>query len=372
MLTWEELAARTWPRQFPTAPLPPARLVGRVGPLQTQTARSAFLGLAARSPLADHEAVSAAYEQHALVRGSTLRGTVHTATSEQHRILDAVTRLGQRRLWERTLRLSRHALEEVWAGVEDYAADAWRTPAELGEALRAWLRGHGEEEAAARLETTQGRYFAFGHGGLVRRPLRGGWDAQGAPGYSDAATLLGLPLPDADEAVRGAVRLHLTAHGPASRHDIAWWSGLGLRVVDTALAGLDAAGALAWYDGPDARAYADLRNAPGPGDPPPVLLLPEFDAVLCGYDPPARGRFVDAAHHPSLWLPGNGLMLAPLLVDGRVTGWWRAPGSGRSRELEVGLFPGTRRPRKAELADAVGRAESALRLRVSGVTLSRV
>ncbi|MGI8947617.1 MAG: DNA glycosylase AlkZ-like family protein [Ornithinimicrobium sp.] len=80
---------------------------------------------------------------------------------------------------------------------------------------------------------------------------------------------------------------------------------------------------------------------PAPSDPPPVSLLPEFDALLCGYDPKARERFVGPEHYRRLWSPDNGMLLAPLLCRGRLTGYWRLPGSGTRRACEVVWFAGT-------------------------------
>lgn len=367
-VTWEELRARTLARQFPAPTSGPASLptlASAIGPIQSQTARSTFLGLAARAPGTTHAEVSAAFEALQLVRGSTLRGTVHTATPEQHRVLDAVTRVAQRRLWERTLRLERSTLEEVWDALEAYAAEEWRTPAELGEHLRSWLAARGE--TAARLDDQAGRYFAFGHGGLLRRPLRGGWEGQGAPGYRAAGALLDRRLPAPPDAVREVVQLHLAAHGPASRHDLAWWSGLGLRLVDEALAAIPG---LVWETGPDAREYADLPDAPAPVDLPGVRLLPEFDAVLCAYDPKARDRFVTSERHAQLWVGGNGLARPPLLVDGTTGGWWCCQGPSRRRPLEVWCFPGARRPTRAELAGPVAALEAALDIEVTAVDVN--
>ena len=39
-----------------------------------------------------------------------------------------------------------------------------------------------------------------------------------------------------EAAMAAVVLLHVRSHGPASRHDIAWWSGVGLREIDAALA----------------------------------------------------------------------------------------------------------------------------------------
>lgn len=155
------------------------------------------------------------------------------------------------------------------------------------------------------------------------------------------------------------MRLHLAAHGPASRHDLAWWSGAGLRAVDGALTRLGEE--LTAGTGPDGRVYHDLVGPqPEPRELPGVRLLPEFDALLCAYDPPARVRFVDPVHYQRLWSQDNGMILAPLMVDGRLTGWWRVPGSG-PRRPGGHLVLRTRRPRRAELDEPVQHLEGGLR-----------
>jgi hypothetical protein len=372
MLTWEELGGRALARQFPDVDgreaADVAEAVRRIGPIQSQTARSPFIGLGARLPGVTHAAVSTAYEQLAIVRGSSIRGTVHTAVPEHHALLEVATRLGQRGTWERTLRLRRGTVEQLWQATEEFAREQWRTPAELLEHLADWVAAHEGVERSA-LDSGLGRYLGFGHGGLVRRPLRGGWEGQGAPGYRAASALLGdrtSVLAD-PHALDDLVRVHLRCHGPSSRHDLSWWSGLGLTVVDRVLDRL----ALEPATGPDGRHYLDLADAPPPRELPGVRLLPEFDALMCGYHPSARERFMTAPHGARLWTLTNGLVLPPLLVDGRITGYWRAPGTARRRPLEVVWFAGTRRPRKAELEQPVAALEQALAIGVTGVTLTR-
>ncbi|MEH0108153.1 crosslink repair DNA glycosylase YcaQ family protein [Tersicoccus sp. MR15.9] len=378
-LELDDLAALTLARQFPADPLEAPALLEAVGPVQTQTARSAFLGLAARSPLVTHASLTAAYEAGDVVRGSTLRGTVHTSTPAQHRVLDAVTRVGQRRFWERTLRrpdgsaLPDGALDELWAATETFAATAWRTPDELHDHLAAWLDRHGGDPS--RVADQAGRYLSFGHGGLLRRPLSGGWDRQGAPGYRAATAVTARPLPSQHQALDEAVLLHLRIHGPATREDIAWWSGVTLGAVDDAVArvGELLGDGLTARPGPGGRRYLDIAGvADAAAHPPAVRLLPEFDALFCGYAPRGRDRFVTAEHHALLWSAANGQVRPPLLVDGRITGWWRLTGSGRRRSLAVSWFARTRRPRVGELAEAVARVESALDVTVDAVTRTRV
>jgi hypothetical protein len=373
MATWEELGAAALARQFPDVPAPvDAAGIGgalrRIGPIQSQTARSPFLGLAARFPGVAHETVTAAYEELAVVRGSTIRGTVHTTVPEHHALLEVATRRGLRLNFVRTLKIDDGLVEDLWASIEDLARNEWRTPAELLAHVQQWTPAHGGVQAAA-LEEGIGRYLGFGHGGLIRRPLNGSWEGQGAPVYRTASAVLG----DRSEVLRDPLaldelfRVHLAAHGPASRRDLVWWVGLRLGEVDAVLERL----ALASVTGPDGEAYVDLPDAPPPRSLPGVRLLPEFDALMCGYRPAARARFVSKEHHDALWLSPNGVVKPPLLVDGRMTGYWRAMGSARKRPMEVSYFPGTRRPRRSELEEPVAALQAALGIEITSVEVSR-
>ena len=367
---WDELRALSLARQFPgvvgLGAGAAAETVRRMGPIQSQTARSPYVALGARLPGVTHADVTDAYESHAIVRGSTIRGTVHTSTPEQHALLDAVTRVGQRAIWVRLLRLQHTEVEELWRSTEQFAVDEWRSPDELLEHLRGWMRDHDEATPEV-IDRGLGRYLTFGHGGLLRRPLKGPWSGQGAPGYRAATAVLperAVP----DDPLLEAVRLHVTSYGPSSRRDVAWWSGLGLRQVDDLLARLD----LGWRDGPDGRRYVDIADPPAARELPGVRLLPEFDAVLCGYDPQARDRFVAPSDHDRLWHKNNGYMLAPLLVDGRIGGFWRIEGTGRERTLAVSSFAGSRKPRRAELDEPVSALSSALDVPLRSVTVNRL
>lgn len=356
-LSLEDLAALSLGRQFPLGAYDVVDLVAATGPVQSQTARSPFIGLAARRPGTTHEQITAAYEAEEIVRGSTIRGTVHTATPGQYAALGAATRVGQRTLWQRLLKLEHGNLDDLWATTEDFATE-WRTPAELEQHLHDWLVTN---EGRNPLEGQPiGRYLTFGHGGLIRRPVAGSWSGQGAPVYRTLRPA--SPVTPVD-----AVAMHVRCHGPVSRHDIAWWSGLGLRVVDAAIDELGLVGVV----GPDGRSYVDSPS-PAPGRTlDGVRLLPEFDALMCGYDPTARDRFADPSHLRRLWNQNNGMVLPPLVVDGRITGYWRATGSARKRPLEVVWFAGTRKPQVSELAEPVASLEAALDITITGVTLTR-
>lgn len=370
-VTWDELGAAALARQFPELPARDAaavpEMLRRVGPIQSQTARSPFIGLAARFPGTTHEVLTSAYEAFEIVRGSVIRGTVHTCVAEHHPLLEVATRTGQRQIWLRTLELDEPAVEQLWQSLEQHARDEWRTPAELFDHLVTWVKAHGGVGA---LERGLGRYLGFGHGGLVRRPLKGGWDRQGAPGYRTAAALLpgdrAAVLTD-PHAVDELFRVHVRAHGPSSRQDLAWWSGLGRTRVDEVLGRLG----LPSVTGPDGQEYVDLPDPPAPREVRGVRLLPEFDALMCAYAPAARERFMSPGIGRRLWNLNNGMVMPPVLVDGRITGYWRSPGSARKRPMEVVWFAGTRRPRKSELEEPVAALEQALEITVTDVRVTR-
>ena len=123
--------------------------------------------------------------------------------------------------------------------------------------------------------------------------------------------------------------------------------------------------------GPDGRDYVDLPQPPPARSLAGVRLLPEFDALMCAYDPAGRVRFAQAEHLTRLWSGANGMVLPPLLVDGRITGYWRAAGSAKRRPLEVTWFARTRRPLRAELDAPIAALETGLGITVSSVTITR-
>ena len=358
--SWEELAGASLARQFPDDPGDVAAAVHAIGDMQTQTARAAFIGLGARFPGITHAAISQAYAEGAIVRGSTIRGTVHTASPAHYTVLAEATRVGQHGRWARMLGIDDEQIAELWRSVEHYARE-WRTPDELRDHVIGWLHEHGSTASVGAGEIHPGRYVAFAHGGLVRRPASGEkWEGQGKPVYGTFDRTGPASLTD-------VVRLHLSAHGPSSRQDVAWWSGIPVGAVEEGLVGLD----VVEEEGPDGRAYLDLPGSPPPRDLPGVRLLPEFDALLCGYDSKLRDRFVSSEHHRRLWNDSNGMLLPPLLVDGRISGYWRAAGTSRRRPLEVTWFARTRRPLKAELDEPVAALEAVLGIEVTDVSLTR-
>ena len=381
--TWEQLAAATLRRQFPKirgrGQGAVVEVVRRVGPIQSQVARAPFVTVSSRLPGTTYDAITAAHESWEIVRGSNLRGTVHTSVRDHHPLLDTITRRTMANGWRNHLRLSRVSPADVQAGIEEFATGEWRTPEELRAHLVAWLTEHEGGESGERARTTGvGRAFAHVHSAMIRRPLgEGGWERQSAPGYRVATDVFGTDrsawLDDPDAALVALTRQHLAAYGPANRRDIAWWSGEGLRNVDAALAGL--AEELTERAGPDGQTYYDLAEPPAGGSTDPgVRLLPEFDAVLVGYDPKTRTRFLDPAHLPRIWAQQNGMFSSSVLAGGRLVASWRfatATGNRPERRIEVQMFPDQARLGEPDLADQVSALEAALAIRVTDLSISQ-
>ncbi|MFY9915477.1 MAG: crosslink repair DNA glycosylase YcaQ family protein, partial [Nocardioidaceae bacterium] len=169
--TWEQLRTAALSRQFPRirgrGPASVVELVRRVGPMQSQVARAPFVTVASRLPGASYADITTAYESGDLVRGSNLRGTVHSCVREQHPLVDAVTRRVMAKGWIRNLGLERTTPADVQLGIEEFATGEWRTPDELRAHLVAWLEHHEGAASAERVRTRGvGRAFAHLHSGL--------------------------------------------------------------------------------------------------------------------------------------------------------------------------------------------------------------
>lgn len=374
--SWSELAAATLARQFPRidaagGPDAVVDLLRRVGPIQSQAARAPFLCVASRLPGASYDAICAAHELLQVVRSTSLRGTVHTSTREQHAALAAVAGHAQSGFWRRALTLDQEQLDGFRAELERLTTDGWRSNAELAAAMVDWLRERGLSDALSAVTTSQtGRYSYRGHAAMLRRPVAGSWEGQGAVLFRSARCAVDEERVDVPDALVLLTRAHLAASGPASRRDIAWWSGAGLRQVDAAVATLGEQ--LVRRRGPNGLEYLDLADAPAVGDDDcGVRLLPEYDALLLAYEPAARDRFADAAAVAHTWNRANGVHSPTVLAGGRLRACWRLERAAGRRvaSIAVEMLPGERPLDPGDLTDAAAAIGTALALTVTDVTI---
>lgn len=370
--TWETLRAATLARQFPpTAGRDVASLVGlvtRLGPIQSQSPRAPFLCLSARMPGIRRETIEAAYESHALIRATSLRSTVHTCVAEHQRYVEAVARRTVAALDKRIFKIDDALLDLMRREIEAFCADGWQPSGPLDAHMLSWLGIHASPPSEHARQAAVA--LLRGHPGLIRRPLSGGWHQQAAWGYRAGASVLRHEPMLADDGLLALTEIHLGAYGPATRADLAWWTGEGLRRIDAAVTALG--DRIESRPGPRG-AYLDLAVRPtrddyGRGDPA-IRLLPEYDGLLLGYAPAGRERFAAAADLARIWSTANAVFSPALLVDGMLRGTWKLVKDQSGFILDVTVLANHRRPDLDEFTPQVDAVSAALGIVVNEVRL---
>ena len=374
-LTEEDLRLSTLARQFPAIdgrdPGAVLELFRRLGPIQSQVPRAPFLTASSRLPGVAYATICDLFEQHRLLKTSSLRGTVHTTGREHYPLVDAVARrqrAGWTQMW---LKLERVTPEQLFAEVEDFTADAWRPRPEIVAHAKTWLGWHESSAAAQALGTTVHESVVWGHSALIRRPKDARWEKRTDIFHQRVRTLVPeLPLMDFDTALQELVRVHLGAYGPAQREDLAFFCGAGLSAVDAAVSGLgDEVIRLRGHDGTQ---YLDLAEPPTGGSTDLGLrLLPEYEGLLVGFQGRNRFRFLTEHQLPKVWAKVNGLFSPVVLYDGRLVASWKTITRGRRTDLEVSMLD-PHPPLADDLfGDAVAATERVLDLTITDIRVRR-
>jgi hypothetical protein len=371
-LSQERLRRLTLRRQFPRirgrGRSAVVELIDRLGPVQSQVPRAPFISVAARLPGASYSAVSAAFNAYDIVKATSLRGTVHVSTREHYPLVDAVSQRTLASALRNQLRLARLDVLDVRNEVERYAAGEWRVRSELLEHMRAWLAEHESAESAAMMAGQGASSLVRAHSALLRKPTDGAWDRRTDVLHRSASTVFELTPVDPDVALIELTRVHLGSYGPATRRDVAWWTGDNLTSVDAAIHHLR--DELVQLRGADGVTYLDLADPPRGGLPDPgTRLLPEYDGLMLGYAPPARSRFLNLDHVDHVWFRRNGVFAPVVLMDGRLVATWRLVTSGRQVHLAVCSIPGEPSVQADSLAEPIAALETALNVTIVDVDL---
>lgn len=376
-LTTERLRQLTLARQFPavrghgsTALLD---LFGRLGPIQSQVPRAPFLFAASRLPGIKYATVAAAFADQQLLKASNLRGTVHTSTVDHFGWADAAVRPIRARDLARTLVIDPAVVEQLIAEIERLCGDLWQRRDDLVDQVRSWLRSTAPAAHTDELDRTGPAGLVWGHSGLIRRPHDDRWERRTDILHRTAGRVLPTASSvdlDQQRAVTELTRVHLSAYGPASRRDIAWWIGCPLGLVDRALAALGSE--IEPLLGPDGEPLVDLADLPRRrGADPGVRLLPEFDGLLLGYSPANRCRFLEPQQLDRIWSRANGQFIGTVLQDGRIVAGWRTrPGRpATDTVIEVRPFEPGHQLDEATLDRPVGACAAAVGWTVSDVVI---
>ena len=153
---------------------------------------------------------------------------------------------------------------------------------------------------------------------LIQTFPAGTWNFTGPLTYAEAETWLDRSFASPAASLHQLIVRYLAAFGPASIKDIQIWSGL--TKLQSAVEALRSE--LMTYRDEQGRELFDLPGAPRPEaqTPAPVRFLPEFDNLLLAYED--RRRIIADTSRPFVF-PGQAMVRATCLVDGRVQGTWK-------------------------------------------------
>ena len=339
-LTLRQLNRATLARQLllERVPLDVPTAVHRLGALQGQRPRAPYVALAARLEGFEREELSRALHDRTVVRATLMRETLHLVTAEDYPH-DAVAMATYFRTlrpnhlpdgvdMQRVVELAGHAVEAL---AEPLDATTLRPIlAKLEQEMaddRVWRRVRTN---APILHVPGEEPHAFGQRNR----------------FVAAAAWLGSVEAEEADGLTRLVRRYLAAFGPASRADVAAFTGLAVASIAPALDTLEPE--LERLTDERGRELYDLRGAPRPpaDTPAPLRLLGEWDNVLLAHAD--RTRMFDDETRKRV-IRKNGDVLPTILLDGVVAGkwWWRRKKDVAT--LEAAPFVKLTRADKADL-----------------------
>jgi hypothetical protein len=280
-----------------------------VGGLQTQYAPAGYIGLWSRLKEFRRPALTRALEDRSVVQATVMRATIHMVSASDYWPFAVATRPSREQWYLRAAapQLRGVDMDRAVRRVRDDLADGPRPHRELLEGL-----------AAEGIPKTAWNGLAqLVH--LVRVPPSGTWEQRRANRYALAERWLGDPPVEEPQAIVHLVRRYLGGFGPASRADVASWTGLTGTALKPALGALE----LRTFRDEDGRELIDLPDAPLPDEDvaAPARFLPVWDANLLVHA--RRTGILPEIYRPRVFNTRTPHSFPTFLVDGAVAGSWR-------------------------------------------------
>jgi hypothetical protein len=308
VLTLRELNRATLERQLllRRRRIAPLAIVERLAGMQAQWPQAPYVGLWSRVEGFRREALERALRSSKIVKATVMRGTLHLVTARDYPLFWAALR-GMR----------------SWADPESTElgtrlAPALRTlfadgPRTFQEVLDALEHEHGIADELVRRRTW---FVARTMAHVLHAPDTALWNAR------PQAVFAAIDEPEALDTELARVELarrYLAAFGPATRADLADWSGMRVSDFTDALAALEP---LRRFRDENGRELLDLPRAPLPATdtPAPVRFLPKWDNVLLAFAD--RTRVLPEEYRKAV-IAKNGDVAQTFLIDGLVAGTWR-------------------------------------------------
>jgi hypothetical protein len=301
--------------------------IERVAGLQAQWPPSPYIGLWARVAGFTRPSLERAILRGEVLKPTVMRGTLHLVTARDYPMFWWALR--DMPTWYGDAHLA-HALKAL-TGARRLAE---RAPLTHKQALD-YLESVGHDDD---LERRRIFHAVRRHAHLLHAPASALWTTR------PSAVFHPYPEPEPMEVLAARselVRRYLGAFGPATRADLADWSGL--RVADVAPA-IEALEPLRRFRDEAGRELLDLPRAPlpPPGTPAPVRFLPKWDNTLLAHKD--RRRVLPEELRKAV-IGKNGDVTQTFLVDGIVAGSWSS-----TKEGKVAIMPFAPLPRVARRA----------------------
>ena len=305
--------------------------------LQDQIARPPFVALWSRVEGVKREEIVKTLLDKRLVRGTSLRGTLHLMTAADFvRYRETLQTALDRGLKVLGARMDSVQIDPALA----VAGKFFREPRTF-DAFRDHLA-----ENFPKTDIRAMAYAARLKVPLLQVPTTATWGFRAQADFILADAWLGKPKKGNVGDAQEFVLRYLAAYGPATASDAQAWSGLpSLKPTFESLRSR-----LVVFRGERGGELFDLPDAPRPSAdaPAPVRFLPDWDSVIVTR---SDARLLPTQHRSSVFQPGL-RVLPTVLVDGIVAGTWKIERRRATASLIVSLFASqtarTRREIEAE------------------------
>jgi hypothetical protein len=303
------------------APLDATAAVEHLAGMQAQYSPSPYIGLWSRLEGFERADLEQALRDDRVVKTTAMRGTLHLLPSSRlahYRITSGSS------YYDTTLARLRELgvdLEAIRAHVVSHVRERPHTRREVSRLVAGALGLEGEVPAWVTQRPTAVAAVAVTTD-LVNLPDDAAFGYFGGSRYRAAPA---TPEVEPTEAFRYVTTAYLAAYGPASKTDLAQWSGKAVSAFAPALAELE----LVSFRAEDGRVLVDLPGAlrPPPDVPVPVRFLPKWDSLLLAH---ARRQRILPETYRKRVIAKNGDVTSTFLVDGMVAGTWEVTLRGRA------------------------------------------
>jgi hypothetical protein len=304
--------------------LSPVRAIERLAGLQAQHAPAPYIALWTRLEGFERPSLERALRRDAVIKATLMRATLHLVSGRDYPFFRAAVGEAARVIRTR-------GVAAPPAAVLQRAVAAAREEPQTRRELLALLGYPERIDPAVDSRPLRRLHWLLSEAHLEQTHETALWE----PARVTRFRPLAFDLPAPDEARAYVIRRYLGAFGPASRADLAYWSGAPLRELGPVLESLR----LRTFRDEGGTLLYDLPRAPlatGDEPAPPRLLAPFDEIVLAHKD---RTRIIGDRHRRDVIWGSD--VAATFTVDGFVAGTWKREGA------RVALQPFDRVPRSA-------------------------